>query len=385
MNTTMTSLLVERARRIASTALWQAVADSPTTKNYTNWRLFEEALNLSGPVSFSQPKGSWDMVLGPCGASYNYDIDESVLDLSAFKLYAEHVARLAGAHKLEPTSGTYRIALCRPEGDGWYSYHLLINVNEGVSANILVYAPRASPGTTGIEVRAKRNSNLNLVIVAEPQAEKPMAFILRRALGVGAKVRSTVVSGGSVMTRVDEQSLLSSGSQLVHRSFVASSEGQTVDDVIDTVQTGHDSTADVTGFGFSSGRSLVSVRGTVIMNPQSYGSSSSFVVEALLLSEESRAYTMPMMRIDTGDIRAASHRAAQYRVPLDQLFYLESRGLNGQEAFELLLRGKLQSTLDGLPAELTFQAEDLGVRLIKKAVEAIAAKVTPQQEARAPS
>jgi Fe-S cluster assembly scaffold protein SufB len=378
----LTSPLVERARALAATVKWQQVADSPTTKNYTNWRLFEEYLNRKGDVTFMAPQGSWDLVLGPCGSAYNYDIDESVLDLSASKLYAEHIAKLDGAHKLEPEGGTYRIALCRPEGNRWYSYHLLINVNDNVKANILIYAPRAAPGTTGIEVRAKKGSELNLMVIADPQAELPMAFILRRALGVRARVRSSVVAGGSIMTRIDEQSLLNAGSVIVHRSFVAASDGQAVDDIIDTVQTGYDSTAVVSGFGFSSGKSLVSVRGTAIMTPNSVRSSSNFVVEALLMSDESRAYTMPMMRIDTGDIVAASHRAAQYRVPLDQLFYLESRGLSEPEAFELILRGKLMASLEGLPPEITAEAENLGMRLIKKAIEG---SFTPRQEAQAPS
>ncbi len=376
----MASLLVERARRLATVTPWQRVADSPTTKYYTNWSLFEKAINMSGELEFRRPRGSWDLVLGPCGNAYNYDIDESVLDLSASRLYAEHIARLDGAHKIEPEGGTLRIALCEPSGPRWYSYHLLINVNNGIEQNLLIYAPRSAPGTTGIEVRAKKGSKVNLVVLAEPELQEyPMAYIIRRALGVDAYVRSVTLAKASIMTRVDEQSIMASNSRLYHDSFVMTSNGQTLDNVIDTVQGGHDSVADVSGFGASSGSSTVAVRGTVVMTPQAVKSSSNFVVEALLLSDQSKAYTMPMMRIDNGDILSATHRAAQYRVPLEQLFYLETRGLSYPEAVELLLRGRLMNALRSLPEALLGPALDLGSSVIRAAINELSAGATQKQ------
>jgi len=95
-----------RALEYSKVTPWQKVADSPVTKYYTDWRGFEEVLNKPGQVSYERPRGEWDLVLGPCGSDYNYDIDETLLDLRASRLYSEHVARLEGAHLVEAKAGS---------------------------------------------------------------------------------------------------------------------------------------------------------------------------------------------------------------------------------------------------------------------------------------
>jgi Fe-S cluster assembly scaffold protein SufB len=91
-----------------------------------------------------------------------------------------------------------------------------------------------------------------------------------------------------------------------------------------------------------------------------------------------------MMRIETGDVNVASHRAAQYRLPGDQLFYLESRGLSPGEAVELLLRGRVDHLigLSGVPAEAAETARSLAYALVKRS---LTGGLTPRLEAPAPS
>ena len=90
-------------------------------------------------------------------------------------------------------------------------------------------------------------------------------------------------------------------------------------------------------------------------------SRTSFNVEVLILGDEARGYTMPLLEIDTGDVEAASHHAAQYRVSRDQLFYMQSRGLDINEAVSLLMTERILSTV----ARLEKVAKSLGEKSVR--------------------
>ena len=336
-------------------------------------------------MRYERPEREWDLVRGPCGVGYNYDIDETLLDLRESRLYAEHIARLEGAHVLE-ARGSLRVALCKPVGSSWASQHLTINVPPGSEADLVVYAPRAAPGTTAVELRVKEESRASLLVIAEPQSQEPMAFLLRRAVGVRATLSSMVLASSSIMTRVDEQTIAATSASLSHSSVTFALSGGKVDDVIDTVQAGRESRASVSGLGVASDSSMVAVRGTAVMLPNAPGSYSSFMVEALLLGDSARAYTMPMMRIETGEVQVATHRAAQYRLPEDQLFYLQARGLTEAEATELIVQGRALALLgsSGLPQPSADLARGYLLGMVRRALQAVS-PVTPQVAAPAPS
>ena len=336
---------LERVESLRPSTPWQRIADSPVTKNYTDWSEFEKALGLAGKVDFVAPRGGWDLVLGPCGGGKTIEIDESLLDPSASRLYVEHLARSRTAYFLDLASDEHlSAALCEPVGTTWTSQHVIVNVEPGARASLAIYAPRRAPGTTGIEVRVKKDARLRLAVIYDAAEAGASALILRRALSVGADVVSLTLSRGGLMTRVDEVSIMSSSSRLSHSSAGIVANGR-LDNVVDTIQLGHDSDSYVSGLGVALGRSLVAVRGTSVIGQEAARSSSRFFVEALLVGDEARAYTMPMMRIDTGEVSMATHRSAQYRIPADELFYLETRGLSEAEATYMIVRGRVEGAV----------------------------------------
>jgi len=78
----------------------------------------------------------------------------------------------------------------------------------------------------------------------------------------------------------------------------------------------------------------------------------------LLLSEKSRADAIPELEILNEDV-SCSHGATVAPVDQDQLFYLETRGLNPDEALQLVVRGFLEKTLQGVPEVLRSELETL--------------------------
>lgn len=69
----------------------------------------------------------------------------------------------------------------------------------------------------------------------------------------------------------------------------------------------------------------------------------------LLLSRTAKADSDPVLEILTNNVIRASHGATAGPVDDEQLFYLETRGLNRLEAEALLVRGFLNQVLDRLP------------------------------------
>jgi FeS assembly protein SufD len=69
----------------------------------------------------------------------------------------------------------------------------------------------------------------------------------------------------------------------------------------------------------------------------------------LLLSERARIDTKPELEIVADDVKCA-HGATVSRLQLDELFYLQSRGIAAEQAARLLLRGFCEEVLREFPA-----------------------------------
>lgn len=61
-------------------------------------------------------------------------------------------------------------------------------------------------------------------------------------------------------------------------------------------------------------------------------------IRVLVLDEKSRADVRPQLEIETNDVKA-SHAASVSPVDPEQIFYLQSRGLNHTEAQKLIVAG----------------------------------------------
>jgi Fe-S cluster assembly protein SufD len=65
----------------------------------------------------------------------------------------------------------------------------------------------------------------------------------------------------------------------------------------------------------------------------------------LLLTDGTRADSVPNLEIETGKIEGAGHASASGRFDDEQLFYLMARGIGDQEAKRLVVRGFLNEVV----------------------------------------
>jgi Fe-S cluster assembly protein SufD len=91
--------------------------------------------------------------------------------------------------------------------------------------------------------------------------------------------------------------------------------------------------------------------GDVRIRPTATGTSTYEMNRNLLLTDGARADSVPNLEIETGNIAGAGHASATGRFDDLQLFYLQSRGIEADEAQRLVVRGFFADVVDriGLP------------------------------------
>jgi len=79
--------------------------------------------------------------------------------------------------------------------------------------------------------------------------------------------------------------------------------------------------------------------GDVLIRPEAQGIQTYESNKNLILTDGCRADAVPNLEIETGQIVGAGHSASTGRFDEEQLFYLESRGIDPEEARRLVVRG----------------------------------------------
>jgi Fe-S cluster assembly protein SufD len=92
--------------------------------------------------------------------------------------------------------------------------------------------------------------------------------------------------------------------------------------------------------------------GDVLIGPEATGTDSYEQNRNLVLTDGTRADSVPNLEIETGDIAGAGHASATGRFDDEQLFYLQARGIPEEVARRLVVRGFLSSIVQkiGVPA-----------------------------------
>ncbi len=101
-----------------------------------------------------------------------------------------------------------------------------------------------------------------------------------------------------------------------------------------------------------------SYRGLLKVYKGAAGSKSSVVCDALLIDDQSRSDTYPVIEIDEDDV-TIGHEASVSKVGEEQLFYLMSRGIPEDQAEGLVVAGFIEPLVKELPMEYAIELNRL--------------------------
>ncbi|MFJ6679600.1 Fe-S cluster assembly protein SufD [Microbacterium sp. NPDC091382] len=92
--------------------------------------------------------------------------------------------------------------------------------------------------------------------------------------------------------------------------------------------------------------------GDVLIGPDAIGTDSYEANRNLVLTDGARADSIPNLEIETGDIVGAGHASATGRFDDEQLFYLQARGIDEEQARRLVVLGFLAEIVQkiGIPS-----------------------------------
>jgi Fe-S cluster assembly protein SufB len=172
------------------------------------------------------------------------------------------------------------------------------------------------------------------------------------ALGDRASLRWALaqVGGRVAKSRVDNR-LAGDGSSVEQVEIVFGSDDQLFDLTSYTRHVGEDTTGLLTSKAAMLDRSRSYIKGLTSIERSAHGTDSYLGEFGMLLSKEARSVTIPSLEIDQPDCRRAGHGSSVGPIDTNQLFYLESRGIDPDAARKFIVLGFLEPVVARVPLE----------------------------------
>jgi Fe-S cluster assembly protein SufB len=117
-------------------------------------------------------------------------------------------------------------------------------------------------------------------------------------------------------------------------------------------------TSTIISKSISKGGGRTSYRGLLKVHEGAKNARSTVRCDALLLDEASRSDTYPVMEIDEEQV-SIGHEATVSKVGDEQLFYLQSRGIDETEATKMIVNGVVEPIVKELPMEYAIELNRL--------------------------
>ncbi len=124
------------------------------------------------------------------------------------------------------------------------------------------------------------------------------------------------------------------------------------------IHIGRDTRSTIVAKGIAAGHGSNAYRGLVKVLASAEGARNHTQCDSLLMSPTSAAHTFPYIEVKN-PTAMVEHEATTSRIGDDQLFYLKSRGLEEEEAVNLIVNGFCKEVFKELPMEFAVEAQKL--------------------------
>ena len=219
--------------------------------------------------------------------------------------------------------------------------------------------------TENVEIVVGDDARLTVVSLQEWDADALHLASQFARVGRNAQLKHFVVSLGGSVVRVNPSAhLADDGAEAELFGVYFADAGQHLEQRVYVHHDAPHSRSRVTYKGALNGEGARTVWvGDVLIAPTAPGTDTYEQNRNLVLSEGTRADSIPNLEIETGDIVGAGHASATGRFDDEHLFYLQSRGIPEDEARRLVVLGFLSEIVQkigepGLEARLLAALED---------------------------
>jgi Fe-S cluster assembly protein SufB len=191
-------------------------------------------------------------------------------------------------------------------------------------------------------------------------------FVTKRGLckGKNAKISWTQVETGSAITwKYPSCILLGDNSIGEFYSVAVTNNYQQADTGTKMVHIGKNTRSTIVSKGISAGHGQNSYRGLVKIQKGAVNARNFSQCDSLLLGSKCGAHTFPYIEVKNTTSRV-EHEASTSKIGEDQIFYCNQRGLETQDAVNMIVNGFCKEVFRELPMEFAVEAQKLlGVSL----------------------
>jgi Fe-S cluster assembly protein SufB len=191
-------------------------------------------------------------------------------------------------------------------------------------------------------------------------------FVTKRGLckGKAAKISWTQVETGSAITWKYPSCILQGDDSVGEFYSVAVTNNyQQADTGTKMVHIGKNTRSTIVSKGISAGHGQNSYRGLVKIQKGALNARNFSQCDSLLLGDKCGAHTFPYIEVKNTTARV-EHEASTSKIGEDQIFYCNQRGLETQDAVNMIVNGFCKEVFRELPMEFAVEAQKLlGVSL----------------------
>ena len=230
--------------------------------------------------------------------------------------------------------------------------HTIVEAAPNSSATIVLQNNGAALLSENVEIIVGDGASLTLVSVQEWDDDAIHLASHFATVGRDARFRHIVVSlGGRVIRLNPSTHLVAQGAEAELFGLYFADAGQHIEQRVYVEHVAEHTRSRVNYKGALNGEGAHTVWvGDVLIGPKAVGTDTYEQNRNLVLSEGTRADSVPNLEIETGDILGAGHASATGRFDDEQLFYLQARGISEREARRLVVLGFLSEIVQKVDA-----------------------------------
>jgi Fe-S cluster assembly protein SufB len=186
-------------------------------------------------------------------------------------------------------------------------------------------------------------------------------FVTKRGIcrGRNSKISWTQVETGSAITWKYPSVILKGDNSVGEFYSVAlTNDYQQADTGTKMIHLGKNTRSTIVSKGISAGKSQNSYRGLVKIGPKADNSRNYSVCDSMLIGDQCGAHTFPYIE-SKNQTSSVEHEATTSKIGEDQIFYLQQRGLDEEQAISLIINGFCKEVFKELPMEFAVEASKL--------------------------
>lgn len=192
-------------------------------------------------------------------------------------------------------------------------------------------------------------------------------FVTKRGLckGDNSKISWTQVEAGSAITwKYPSCILKGDNTQGAFYSVALTNNKMQADTGTKMIHIGKNTKSTIISKGISADESVNVYRGEVKIMPSAQNARNFSQCDSMLIGNKCGANTFPYLDVKN-NTATVEHEASTSKISADQLFYLQSRGIDAEKAVSLIVNGFCKEVFKTLPLEFSVEA----VKLIEMKLE----------------